>query len=205
MHIVPLQYEVDARTVPPISAADGAERGGYVRWHRDSPLIKGGICKIFIYLSDVGIDGGCTALVPGSHRWSVSSAGSGTTFPVSDDGDPAAGEISQRHEFDRERVAHVGGHAAQDAMPGHVKIVCQAGSMLAFDTRCAHTAFANTSSQPRECIILIFCPKWHKQRAEIAALGDALSADGLLNSPFRRQLFGLEGVGGAKLLRRGFL
>ena len=27
-------YEIDARTVPPLAAEDGAARGGYVRWHR---------------------------------------------------------------------------------------------------------------------------------------------------------------------------
>lgn len=198
-------YEVDARTVPPISPEDGAQRGGYVRWHRDSPIIKGGICKVFVYLNDVGVDGGCTALVPGSHRWSLSSEGSGITFPVSEQGDPGAGEIKQRHEFDRERVAHIGGHAAQDAMPGHVKVVCRAGSMLAFDTRCAHTAFANTSATSRDCIILIFCPKWHKQRTDIAALADTLNDDGLLDTSFRRQVFGIEGATGASIARRGFL
>lgn len=198
-------YEVDARTVPPVSPEDGAERGGYVRWHRDSPLIKGGICKVFVYLNDVGFDGGCTAVVPGSHRWALSSEGSGTTFPVSEQGNPASGEIKQHHEFDRERVAHVGGHAAQDAMPGHVKIACRAGSMLAFDTRCAHTAFANTSNISRYCIILIFCPKWHKQRADVAALADALNSDGLLDTSLRRQLFGFEDANGATIARRGFL
>lgn len=106
-------YEVGARTVPPISPEDGAQRGGYVRWRRDSPLIKGGICKVFVYLNDVGVDGGCTALVPGPHRWALSP---GTTFPVSDEGDPpAGGEICQIHAFGRARAAHVGSHAAQDA------------------------------------------------------------------------------------------
>ena len=45
--------------------------------------------KVFIYLNDIGADGGCTALVPGSHRWSLSPEAGGSTFPVSEGGDPA--------------------------------------------------------------------------------------------------------------------
>ena len=175
------------------------------RVRRDSPLIKGGICKVFIYLNDIGADGGCTALVPGSHRWSLSPEAGGSTFPVSEGGDPAEGEVAQTHEFDRERAAHVGGHAAQDAMPGHVKVTCSAGTALFFDTRCAHTAFANTSQMPRECIILIFCPRWHKQRTDIAELADVLERTGALTTPFLRQLFGFETAAGGRISRRGFL
>ena len=61
-----------------------------MRWHRDSPMNKGGICKIFIYLSDVRADGGVTAVVPGSHRWAVSTEGDGSSFPVSEGGDPVS-------------------------------------------------------------------------------------------------------------------
>ena len=102
-------------------------------------------------------------------------------------------------------LRHQAWHAAQDAMPGHVKVVCRAGSMLAFDTRCAHTAFANTSATSRDCIIWIFCPKWQKQRTDVAALADTLNSDGLLDTSFRRQLFGLEDASGAIIARRGFL
>ena len=57
------------------------------------------------------------------------------------------GPVASRHEFDRDTGSHVGGHEEQESMPDHEKIVCSAGSVMAFDTRCAHTAFANTSSE----------------------------------------------------------
>lgn len=88
-----LLYQVSVRTCPSMTAEDGERRGGYVRWHRDSPMIKGGICKIFLYLSDVAANGGCTALVPGSHRWKVPEGRTSSTFPISKEGDPITGEV----------------------------------------------------------------------------------------------------------------
>jgi ectoine hydroxylase-related dioxygenase (phytanoyl-CoA dioxygenase family) len=215
-----LLYEVSARTNPPLPAEEGDRRGGYVRWHRDSALIKAGICKVFLYLSDVGEDGGCTALVPGSHLWAAAPPPASTqsggdsamaTFPVSASGDPRLGETAMDFAYDATTGSHVGGAASQEAMPGHEKIIAKAGTLLAFDTRCAHTAFANTSVHDRECLISIFCPKWHKQKAEVAALADALaSSDGstVTLSARQRRLLGIDwqsAKGGRVATLRGFL
>lgn len=203
-------YSVSARTLPSVGTDVAAAKGGYARWHRDSPMEKGGMCKVFVYLTELRENSGTTALVPGSQHWSIdpsSNSGAQASFPISQSGDPTAGPIVSRLEFDREGGGHVGGHAAQSSMPGYRKVVGPAGTIMAFDTRTAHTTFANTSGVDRECIVLIFCPRWHKQTVGLLQLADLLEADGSLRKVPRRWrvLFGLETSNGDAFERRGFL
>jgi hypothetical protein len=96
---------------------------GYLAWHRDVPNARGShgplpsfrYIKGFVYLWDVGEDGGCAAVVPGSHLLSDAPRVS-LTQPM------ASG-------YELSKAPGVLGH---EAMPNHVKIAVPAGTCLIF-------------------------------------------------------------------------
>jgi ectoine hydroxylase-related dioxygenase (phytanoyl-CoA dioxygenase family) len=81
--------------------------------------------KCFVYLSDVAADGGCTAVVEGSHAW---------------------GEFRQP-SLDPGLWRHTAGR--QTEMPGTFHAAVPAGSAFIFDTNCWHCALPNVSEQER--------------------------------------------------------
>ena len=90
-----------------------SQNGGYAGWHRDQPMpfyehtehsLR---VKCFVYLWDTPADCGCTAVVPGSHRWNF-----------------AAGD---------ELYAGMYTGARMLVMPGHRKTAVKAGTSMIFE------------------------------------------------------------------------
>jgi ectoine hydroxylase-related dioxygenase (phytanoyl-CoA dioxygenase family) len=138
---------VQARTVPP------EQEGGYISWHRDiggRPWRHKELCqhvKVMIYFSDVAEDGGCTVVVPGSHRVLEGPQLLGRSFGGGGNRGTGAG----------------GGAAPQSEMPYHKKFAVPAGTAVLMDTRIWHTAFSNTSGVDRWGVILTYTPRTHRQ------------------------------------------
>ena len=171
---------IQVRVLEPQSSQDAQEEGGYVNWHRDHrndeawrfmgrPLNT----KVLVYLTDVGSDDGCTACVPGSHLW--------------------------EHEPDHLAFKGMGGGADQATkvrdqrdMPDMVAAEAKAGSAFLFNTRLWHTTLPNTGDRDRWCVLTLYCPFYQKQPGVTIEAAVALEAAGQLNTPERRQLFGLE-------------
>lgn len=171
---------IQVRVLEPESPRDAHEEGGYVNWHRDHrneeawrflgrPLNT----KVLVYLTGVGAEDGCTACVPGSHLWD--------------------------HEPDHLVYKGMGGGAAQGTkvrdqreMPGMVAAEVKAGSAFLFNTRLWHTTLPNTGDRDRWCVLTLYCPFYQKQPGVTIEAAVALEAAGQLNTPERRQLFGLE-------------
>ena len=171
---------IQVRVLEPQSPRDAREEGGYVNWHRDHrneeawrflgrPLNT----KFLVYLTDVGAEDGCTACVPGSHLWD--------------------------REPDHLVYKGMGGGAAQGTkvrdqreMPGMVAAEVKAGSAFLFNTRLWHTTLPNTGDPDRWCVLTLYCPFYQKQPGVTIEAAVALEAAGQLNTPERRQLFGLE-------------
>ena len=113
---------------------------GYIDWHTDNsgdrirPIhpTRSLWTKVFIHLSDSTPDGGCTAVVDGSHRW---------------------GEERQP-SLEPERWQYTG--ERQVEMPGIVRAIVPAGGAFIFDTNCWHCALPNLSNRERKAIQLVF-------------------------------------------------
>ncbi len=171
---------IQVRVLEPQTAEDAEEEGGYVNWHRDHgndeawrymgrPLNT----KILVYLTDVGPEDGCTACVPGSHLWD--------------------------HEPDHLEYKGMGGGESQGTkvrdqrdMPGMVLAEVKAGSAFLFNTRLWHTTLPNTGKRDRWVVLTLYCPFYQKQPGVTLEAAVALEATGQLDTPERRQLFGLE-------------
>lgn len=178
------------RVLEPQSAQDAQEEGGYVNWHRDHrndaewrylgrPLNT----KVLLYLTDVGADDGCTACVPGSHLW--------------------------EHEPDHLEYKGMGGGEDQGTkvrdqrdMPGMVAAEVKAGSAFLFNTRLWHTTLPNTGDRDRWAVLTLYCPFYQKQPGVTVEAAVALEAAGRLNTPKRRQLFGLDPIAGPNAYKR---
>ena len=165
--------EFALQAYPPQDPQVVQDSGGYTGWHRDRPAFMHPrlslFTKMFIYMNDIGPRGGCTALVPGSHRWA---------------------EAPKKADF-----KGWGGDKEQDEMEGVERQSACAGSVLFFDSRAHHTAMANESSVERQLMIVNLCPFWHKQFGPVIDGARRLDERGVLNTPLRRQLFGLELAG----------
>ena len=182
---------IQMRVLEPQTEADAEEEGGYVGWHRDHnndepwrflgrPLNT----KVIVYLTDVGPNDGCTACVPGSHL--------------------------SEHKPDHALYKGMGGGDDQATkvkdqcdMPGMVAVTAKAGSAFLFNTRLWHTTLPNTGTADRWCVLTLYSPFYQKQPGVTVEAAIALEAAGRLNTPQRRQLFGVEpmtGVNGFKRL-----
>ena len=111
--------QIQARTLPPQSEEFTSAQGGYAGWHRDQPMPfyehaqRSLRVKCFVYLWDTPVDCGCTAVVPGSHRWNF-----------------AAGDDYYKGAYAGPRV---------EDMPGHQRAAVKAGTAMIFDLRCAYS------------------------------------------------------------------
>ena len=132
-----------------------------------------------MYLWDVAENGGCAAVVPGSHLL----------------GDAPSISLATKHASGYS-LAKEEGALDHDKMPNHVKIAVKAGTFMCFDTAIWHTALANSSDRPRCCVTL----GWESSRmkagepaisSECAA---RLAKAGRLPLS-RRRLFGLPHTG----------
>ena len=182
---------IQLRVLEPQTAADAAEEGGYVNWHRDHSsddawryLGRPLNTKVIVYLTDVGPDDGCTACVPGSHLYEHGP--DPAVYKGMGGGDDQATKVKDQHD-----------------MPGMVPVTARAGSAFLFDTRLWHTTLPNTGTADRWCVLTLYAPFYQKQPGVTVEAAVALEAAGQLNTPQRRQLFGLEpmtGVNGFKRL-----
>lgn len=181
---------IQLRVLEPQMAADAQAEGGYVAWHRDhqseeiwrhygKPLHT----KVILYLTDVGPDDGCTAGVPGSHRWP--------------------------HRPDRSAYKGMGGGTRQQNkmrdqrdMPGMVAAEVKAGSAFLFDTRLWHTTLPNTGDSERWCILTLYCPFYQKQPGVTVEAAQALNAAGKLSTPERQQIYGFSPMQGRDVFKR---
>ena len=182
---------IQVRVLEPQTVEDAQEEGGYVNWHRDHSnddewryLGRPLNTKVIVYLTDVGPDDGCTACVPGSHLW--------------------------EHRPDHAAYKGMGGGENQASkvrdqrdMPDMVAAEVKAGSAFLFNTRLWHTTLPNRGDRDRWCVLTLYAPFYQKQPGATVEAAVALEAAGRLNTPERRQLFGLDpmtGVNGYKRL-----
>ena len=181
---------IQVRVLEPQSAEDAQEEGGYVTWHRDHtsdeewrfqgrPLNT----KVLVYLTDVGPDDGCTACVPGSHL-----------FEERPDHSIYKGMGGGEHQATKVRD--------QRDMPGMIAAEVKAGSAFLFNTRLWHTTLPNPGDRDRWAVITLYSPFYQKQPGVTVEAAVALEAAGQLNTPIRRQLFGLEPMSGANGFKR---
>lgn len=181
---------IQVRVLEPQTADDALEEGGYVNWHRDHrndeawrymgrPLNT----KVLVYLTDVGRDDGCTACVPGSHLWD--HAPDHLVYKGMGGGGSQATKVRDQRD-----------------MPGMVAAEVKAGSAFLFNTRLWHTTLPNTGDRDRWCVLTLYCPFYQKQPGVTVEAAVALEAANQLNTPERRQLFGLEPMTGANGYKR---
>tara|TARA_Y100000588_G_scaffold147321_1_gene161218 strand:+ start:93 stop:1067 length:975 start_codon:yes stop_codon:yes gene_type:complete len=181
---------IQLRVLEPQTAADARAEGGYVDWHRDHqsdaawryyglPLHT----KVILYLTDVGIDDGCTAAVPGSHRW--------PHRPDSSAYKGMGGGAEQAHKV-----------RDQHDMPNMVATEVKAGSAFLFNTRLWHTTLPNTGERERWCILTLYCPFNQKQPGVTVEAALALDAAGQLTTPERRQIYGFAPMQGRNVFKR---
>ena len=123
--------QIQGRTVP------AAASSRYTRWHRDSsaeisthPRTSPSV-KVFTFVFDVPVDGGCAAVVPGSHR--VMQLAPGHSVPKAEQ------TVDPR------------------LMPNHITFPCKAGTAVAYDNRIWHNVclLAATTAVVCEAAILI--------------------------------------------------
>ena len=181
---------IQVRGLEPQTEEDAREEGGYVDWHRDHrndeawrhmgrPLNT----KVIVYLTDVGPDDGCTCCVPGSHLFEHVPNSNG--YKGMGGGDTQTTKVLDQRD-----------------MPGMVMAEAKAGSAFLFNTRLWHTTLPNVGKLDRWCVLTLYCPFYHKQPGVPLEAAVALEASGQLNSPVRRQLFGLELMTGGNPYKR---
>ena len=181
---------IQVRVLEPQTARDAQEEGGYVNWHRDHrndeewrylgrPLNT----KVIIYLTDVGPDDSCTACVPGSHLFEHMP--DHDVYKGMGGGDNQASKVLDQRN-----------------MPGMVAYEAKAGSAFLFNTRLWHTTLPNAGKRDRWCTLTLYCPFYQKQPGVTLEAAVGLEAAGRLNTPIRRQLFGLELMTGGNPYKR---
>ena len=171
---------IQVRVLEPQTAQDAQQEGGYVNWHRDHSndeawrfLGRPLNTKVLVYLTDVGPDDGCTACVPGSHLWEHRP--DHLVYKGMGGGDSQVTKVRDQRD-----------------MPGMVAAEVKAGSAFLFNTRLWHTTLPNTGKRDRWCVLTLYCPFYQKQPGVTVEAAVALEAAGQLNTPERRQLFGLD-------------
>jgi hypothetical protein len=165
--------QIQARTVP----AEAARQ--YTHWHRDgqaqiavhpeySPTLKA-----FTFFYDVPADGGCAAVVPGSHRVQQACNPHWT------------------RDMDQESIGYDGMPNA--TKPSFLRFPCKAGTVVMYDNRIFHNALCNTSGRDRCCLITSYQPFGRSQSGQVVANAQRLLQRGLLGEdrPVLRQLLGL--------------
>jgi hypothetical protein len=156
---------------------------GYTTWHRDGSAPDGferpspaHDIKVFIYFEDVAPDGGCTSVVPGTHKLAHTAAAVfGPVFHSAYRDSPEA-------------------HLSQESMPNMFRFAVKAGTVCAFDTAIWHTALGNASGRARENVIM-----GYNTVTPLRNTGGLMTADmltrlqelGRLDGDDRRQLLGL--------------
>ena len=127
-----------------------------VPWHRDGDYLR-----FTYFLEDVTVEGGPTAVMPGTHR----EADGPPKWFNTDDGYPRA-------------------------VPGMVKITACAGSCMINDTRLWHSSTPNDSDQDRKLVWLVFKTAAQPETgfANLRLTEQFLSRQ---RSPLRRRLCGL--------------
>jgi ectoine hydroxylase-related dioxygenase (phytanoyl-CoA dioxygenase family) len=132
---------------------------GYTCWHHDHaepsgfPLPSHRNTKVFVALFDIPTNGGCTALVPCTHRLP------GCFLPGSQPGGWAGRGLALRRGYRSHNHHHRGSEIdalPQESMPGHVKMALTAGSAFAFDSSTWHTSMPNTSGSERRTALFNF-------------------------------------------------
>eukprot|EP01052_Picozoa_sp_SAG31_P037627 SAG31_NODE_4890_length_2882_cov_3.387352_3_plen_165_part_00 len=114
---------------------------GNRRRHHDHPtptdyfLPSQRTTKVFVALWDIPKDGGCTALVPRTHRLP------GCFLPGSQVGEKLLRRGFRTHarRHDEEGMTNGSDALPQEAMPNHVKMAIPAGSAFLFDSSVWHT------------------------------------------------------------------
>ena len=181
---------IQVRVLEPQTAEDAREEGGYVGWHRDHSsdeewrfLGRPLNTKVLVYLTDVGPDDGCTACVPGSHLFE--NRPEYTIYKGMGGGEHQKTKVRDQHD-----------------MPGMIAAEVKAGSAFLFNTRLWHTTLPNTGDRDRWAVLTLYCPFYQKQPGVTVEAAVALEAAGQLDTPMRRQLFGLEPMTGANGFKR---
>ena len=181
---------IQVRVLESQTMEDAGEEGGYVGWHRDHSndeewryLGRPLNTKVLVYLTDVGPADGCTACVPGSHR--REQRPNHLEYKGMGGGADQATKVRDQRD-----------------MPGMVSVEVKAGSAFLFDTRLWHTTLPNTGGRDRWCVLTLYSPFYQKQPGVTVEAAVALEAAGQLNTPERRQLFGLEPMTGPNGYKR---
>ena len=179
---------VSPRTYP--SHPDDDDEGSCTFWHRDGSKPDGYTeptdahdLKVFVNLADIPADGGCTAVVPRTHKL--------RSMPH---------ELFGARAFSRENGTGVNLERMPNAMPFAVP----AGTACIFDTACWHTAMNNTSAVDRQSVILGYnCVVPRRNTGELIppAMLERLESVGRMESETRRQILGFQD--GALLGQRG--
>eukprot|EP01050_Picozoa_sp_SAG11_P015821 SAG11_NODE_2092_length_3841_cov_2.213789_6_plen_400_part_00 len=167
--------QIQARTVPAEVASQ------YTSWHRDAgdhvpihPDFSSSI-KVFTFFFDVPADGGCAAVVPGSHRVQY------------------ACNPFWKPSMDQEKIGKDGKPCeATGHPPSFIKFPCKAGTSVMYDNRIFHNALPNTSGYDRCCLITSYQPFGRSQSGQVVANAERLLAAGRLGEdrPMLRQLLG---------------
>ena len=152
--------------------------------HRDKPPPDGWpyprarVTKVFVFFFDVAPSGGCSAVVPRTHRLPAAAHSPVEVLAESfrsDGGDESEGALPL------------------ELMPNAVQFAVEAGTAVCFDNATWHTAMPHTGSDERRNVILAYSA-WN-QRSGLGAVAQRLEGLGKMEGERRRQLFGLgEGV-----------
>lgn len=165
--------QIQARTVPAEVASQ------YTSWHRDagdqisidpnySPTLKA-----FTFFFDVPDDGGCAAVLPGSHRVQF------------------ACNPHWSHELDQESMGADG--MPDSSEPAFLKFPCKAGTVVMYDNRIFHNALPNTSGADRCALITSYQPYGRSQSGQVVGNATRLFEAGHLDGEDKaklRQLIG---------------
>ena len=145
---------ITCTSVIPRTYLSDADREGYTRWHRDGQR-QAPQLKMFLYLSDVEVDGGPLALVPGSHQL------------------PLGPQETLRCSFRSSMTLDA--DLPQSAMPNAFRFAAKAGSAVLFDLASWHTAMENVPGRPdRRTVIIGWGPRssrWAEHEAQLEAAG----------------------------------
>ena len=140
----------------------------HTRWHRDWPPWSHPQftlkVKCFYALDDIHEDQGCLCIVPGTHK------------------NP---EEPPKDKYDKDNLT---------SMPGHRKIVMNAGDVIIWNVSCWHTGLPNTSTRDRRLVIYGYMPFFVKKWSTVPP--DALVK--WADTPMKRQLMGIHCVHGRR-------
>lgn len=217
---------VQCRNYPSQNLEVAQEYGAYSGWHNDrgyGVLFDNArslhVVVIFTFF-DVGVDGGCTAVVPQSHLMCARSPLLPCLYALL----PIVYSFSIRDllasrvtrslhwacvmsRYDKtpllvsQRAATTSDHGDKEptnralqqlAMPNACAANLTAGSAIIFDERTLHTALPNVSGIDRCTLTTRYAPFWVKQTGMVQSCAATLDTRGCLDTPVLRQLLGVE-------------